>query len=162
MTMEFRYRSQVEHALDRPLTDEELVVVAELAALPPSHIAVIEQLYKRAFIEAFHYLVAVTDDVSHSTLREYVFGFDDIIAQRRKPTGLRAQPLYERELGRALTADETVGATALPAITPAQREVARALAVKDRGVALAYLHDLVPFASSQERQLFLESLPRAG
>src|ERR1043166_206765 len=161
MMMEPEHRSQVEHALGRPLTDEELVVVADLAALPPSHLAVIEQLHRRSLIAALYYVRAVTNDIDPSTLRKYVHGFDSFIAQRDKPTGLRAQQLYESELGRALTADETVGATSLQAITLAQREVVRALAAKDRGVALAYLHDLVPYASSQERQVFLGSLPRA-
>ena len=161
MMMEPKHRSQVEYELERPLTDEELVVVADLAALPPSHLAVVERLYRRDPIAAIFYLQAVIDDDDPSALRNYVHGFDNLIAQRDKRTGLRAQQLYESELGRALTADETVGATSLQSIAPAQREVARALAVKDRGVALAYLHDLVPYASSQDRQVFLESLPRA-
>jgi hypothetical protein len=159
--MEPQHRSQVEYALERPLTDEELVVVADLAALPPSHLAVIERLYRRNSIAALYYLLGVTDDIDRSTLRNYVHGFDHIIAQRDGRTGLIAQRLYESELGRVLTADETVGATSLQSITRAQREVARALAVKDRGVAMAYLHDLVPYASSQDLQVFLESLPWA-
>ena len=159
--MDPKRRSQVEHALQRPLTDEELAVVADLAALPPSHLDVIEQLHRRAPIEAFYYLSAVIDGDHPSTLRKYVLDFDRIVAQRHKPTGLRAQQLYESELGRALTADETVGATSLQSITRAQREVAHALAVKDRGVAMAYLHDLVPYASSRDLQAFLESLPWA-
>jgi hypothetical protein len=159
--MDPEHRSQVEYALERALTDEELVVVADLAALPPSHLEVIERLYRRNPISALYYLLAVTNDIDRSTLRNYVHGFDSFIAQRDKPTGLRAQQLYESELGRALTADETVGATSLQSITRAQREVACALAVKDRGVALAYLHDLVPYASSQDRQVFLDSLPGA-
>lgn len=156
--MEPKRRAQVEDALQRPLTDEELVVVADLAALSSSHLAVIERIYRRAPIAAFYYLSAVTNDGNPSALRRFVYDFDEFIAQRDKPTGLRAQQLYESELGRALTADETVGATSLQSITRAQREVARTLAVKDRGVALAYLHDLVPYASSQDRQAFLESL----
>jgi len=160
MMMDPERRSQVENALQRPLTDEELVV-ADLDALPPSHLEVVEQLYRREPFAAIYYLTAVTNDDDHSKVRKYVLGFDNLVAQRHKPTGLRAQQLYESELGRALTADETVGATSLQAITRAQREVARALAAKDRGVALAYLHDLVPYASSQDRQVFLESLPRA-
>jgi hypothetical protein len=160
MMMESKDRFQVEYWLGRPLTDEELVVVADLASLPPSHLAVIEYLYRRENgLAALDYLLGVTTDVDRSTLRNYVHGFDAVIAQRDKPTGLRAQQLYESELGRALTADETVGATSLQSITHAQREVARALAAKDRGVALAYLHDLVPCASSQDRQAFLEGLP---
>ena len=135
-------------------------MVADLAALPLSHVDVVERLYRHHPIEAFHYLAAVTDDLSPSTLRNYVHGFDSFIAAHDKPTGLRAQQLYESELGRALTADETAGATSLHSITRAECEVARALAVKDRGVALAYLHDLVPYASTQDLQVFLESLPR--
>jgi hypothetical protein len=161
MMMEFERRSQVEDALQRPLTDDELVVVADLAALSPSHLEVVEQLHRREPFAAIHYLQAVIEDDDPSALRKYVLSFDSFLAQRDKPTGLRAQQLYESELGRALTVDETVGATSLPSLTRAQREVARALAVKDRGVALAYLHDLVPYASSQDRQVFLDSLPRA-
>ncbi len=161
MMIDPKRRSQVENALRRPLTDEELVVVADLAALPPSHVDVIEQLYRQSPIEAFYYLLAVVGDDDPSTLRNYVHGFDNIVAKRDGRTGLIAQRLYESELGRALTADEIVGATSLQSITPAQREVARALAMKDRSLALAYLRDLVPYASSQDRQVFLESLPRA-
>lgn len=160
MMMDPQRRSQVEHALRRPLTDEELVVVADLAALPPSHVDVIEQLHRRAPIEAFHYLQAVVGDDDPSALRKYVHGFDSLIAQRDKRPVFIAQKYYESELGRALTADELLRTTSLESITRAQREVARALAVKDRGLALAYLRDLVQYASLQERQLFLETLPR--
>jgi hypothetical protein len=162
MMMEPKHRAHVEYALRRPLTDEELVVVADLASLPPSHLAVIEYLYKRKeAIAAIYYVRAVTNDADSSAVRRFVHNFDEVIAQRDKPTGLRFQQLYESELGRALTADEMVGATSLQAITHAQREVARALAAKDHGVALVYLHDLVPvpYTSAQDRLAFLESLP---
>ena len=158
MTMESEHRSQVEHALRRPLTDEELVVVADLAALLPSHLEVIERLHRRSLIAALLYLRAVTNDIDPSTLRKYVHGFDNLIAQRDKRTGLRAQQLYESDLGRALTADEMVGARDLQSLTRAQRDVARAIAEKDRALALGYLHELVLSTSWQERQLFLDSL----
>jgi hypothetical protein len=161
MMMEPEHRSQVEYALERALTDEELVVVADLAALPPSHLEVIEQLYRRNLIAALYYVRAVTDDIDPSTLRRYVHGFDNLIAQRDKRTGLLARRFYESELGRELTADEMLGASSLDSITRVQRDVARALAVKDHSLALAYLRDLCSYASSQERQMFLESLPRA-
>jgi hypothetical protein len=154
-------RSQVEAALQRPLTDEELVVVDDLAALPPSHFAVIEQLHRREPFAALHYLRAVISDDDPSAQRKYVLGFDSLLAERHKPKGLRAQQLYESELGRALTDDETVRTTSIASITPAQREVARALAVKDHSIAMTYLSDLVLGISWQERQLFLDSLPRA-
>jgi hypothetical protein len=99
------------------------------------------------------------EPVVHTRALRYVKGFDEVIAARDKPTSLRFLWHYESELGRTLTGDETAGATSLQSITHAQREVARALAAKDRGVALLYLHDLVPYASSQDRQAFLESLP---
>jgi hypothetical protein len=160
MMMDPERRAQVEDALERPLTDEELVVVADLVSLPPSHLAVVERLHRRKEgIAALLYLRAVTNDINPSVLRNFVYDFDEVIAQRDKPTGLRFLWHYENELGRALTADEMVGATSLQSIPHAQREVARALAAKDRGVALLYLHDLVPYASSQDRQAFLESLP---
>jgi hypothetical protein len=161
MVMEPEHRSQVEHALQRPLTDEELVVVADLAALPPSHLDVIERLYTRSLIAALLYLRAVTNDISPSRLRNFVHGFDSFIAQRDKRPVWIAQPHYERELGRTLTADEMVCATSLQSITRAQREVARALAVNDRPLALAYLRNLVQYSSSEERQAFLDSLPGA-
>lgn len=156
--MEPERRSQIEDALGRPLTDEELVVVADLAALPPSHLEVIERLYRRNAIVALYYLRAVTDDINPSTLRNYVHSFDSFLAQRDKRTGLRAQQLYESDLGRALTADEMVGARDLQSLTRAQRDVARAIAEKDRALALGYLHELVLSTSWQERQLFLDSL----
>ena len=161
MTMDPERRSRVEHALQRPLTDEELIVVADLAALPPSHLDVIERLYRRSLIAALLYLRAVTNDVDPSALRKYVHGFDSFLAQRDKRTGLRAQQLYESDLGRALTADEMVGARDLQSLSRAQRDVARAIAEKDRALALGYLHELVLSTSWQERQLFLGSLTGA-
>ena len=161
MTMDPERRSQVEHALGRPLTDEELVVVADLAALPPSHLEVIEQLHRREPFAAIYYLTAVTNDDDHGKLRKYVLGFDSFLAQRDKPTGLRFQQLYESELGRALTADEMGGATSLESITRVQRAVARALAVKDRSLAASYLRALVPSASWQDSDDFLDSLTGA-
>lgn len=160
MMMEPKRRAQVEHALGRPLTDEELVV-ADLAVLPPSHLEVIEQLHRREPFAALYYLTAVTNDDDHGKLRKYVLGFDNLIAQRDKRTGLLARRFYESELGRELTADEMAGATSLESITRVQREVVRALAVKDRGLALAYLRDLFSYASPQEREAFLDSLPGA-
>jgi hypothetical protein len=62
-------RFQVEYGLGRPLTDEELVVVEDLASLPPSHLAVIEYLYKREDgVAALCYLIGVTTDIDRSTL----------------------------------------------------------------------------------------------
>ena len=106
MMMEPKRRAQVENALRRPLTDEELVVVADLAALPPSHFDVVEQLYMRSPIEAFYYLQAVIDDDDPSALRNYVHGFDSLLAQRDPNRGLLIRRLYESKLGRALTDDE--------------------------------------------------------
>jgi len=160
--MEPEHRSYVENALGRPLTDEELVIVADLASLPPSHLAVIEWVYRRDPFAAIRYLRAVTNDDNPSAVRKFVLGFDEFIAQRDKPTGLRFRQLYESKLGRELTADETVGATSLQSITRAQREVAHALAMKERGVAIAYLQDLVPqvrHTSWADMYVFLESLP---
>lgn len=159
--MEFERRSQVENALGRPLTDEELVVVADLAALPPSHLEVVEQLYRRNAIVALYYLRAVTDEINPSVLRNYVHGFDSLLAQRDPNRGLLIRRLYESKLGRALTADEMVGATSLESITRVQRSVARALAVKDRSLAASYLRKLVPSASWQDSDDFLDSLPGA-
>jgi hypothetical protein len=159
--MEPKHRSQVEYELERPLTDEELVVVADLAALPPSHLDVVERLYRRDPIAAIFYLRAVTNDIDPSTLRNYVHGFDSILAERDPDRGLLARRLCESKLGRALTADEMVGTTSLQSLTRAQRDVARALAVQDRGLARAYLHLLVPSASWDDWDGFLDKLPRA-
>jgi len=158
MMMDPTHRSQIEHALQRPLSDEELVVVADLAALSPSHLEVVEQLHRREPFAAIHYLQAVIEDDDPSALRKYVLSFDSFLAQRDKRTGLRAQQLYESDLGRALTTDEMVGARDLQSLTRAQRDVARLVAEKDRVLALGYLSELVPSASWQERQLFLDSL----
>lgn len=161
MMMEPKRRAQVENALRRPLTDEELVVVADLAALPSSHFEVVERLYRRSPIEAFYYLQAVIDDDDPSALRNYVHGFDSLLAQRDPNRGLLIRRLYESKLGRALTADEMVGATSLESITRVQRSVARALAVKDRSLAASYLRNLVPSASWQDSDDFLDSLTGA-
>ncbi len=159
--MQPKHRAQVEYALERALTDEELVVVASLDALPSSHLAVIEQLYRRASVQAFYYLQAVVDDDDLSSLRNYVHGFDSFLAQRDPDRGLLARRLCESKLGRALTAEELSVATSLESITGVQRDVARALAVKDRGLARAYLHLLVQSASWADWDELLDSLLRA-
>lgn len=158
--MDPKRRSQIEYSLQRALTDAELVVVEDLEALPPSHLDVVERLYRKDGIAALYYLIAVTNDLDRSIIRNYVHSFDLIEAQRHKRPGLRAQPLYESELGRALNADEIVGASSLSEITRAERQVARVLLAKDVGIARAYLHDLVPLASSQELGVFVEVLMR--
>lgn len=152
------HRGQVERALRRALTDEELVVVADLSSLPSSHLDVVEKLYRRDAIEATYYLLGVTTDVDQSEARNYVHDFDRLVAQRYKRHGLRAQQLYESDLGRPLTADEIVEPGRLEAVNSAQREVARAIAAKDRAMALHYLSELAPTSTPAERQAFLETL----
>jgi|GEM_PF-2809482 len=154
-------RAQIEEALGRPLAVEELIVVSDLSAMPASHLDVMERLFDRNLIAALYYMRAVTHDIDSSTLRRYVHEFDAVVAERHKHTALRAQRLYENELGRPLTADEMTMPKSLHGISEPQRAVVRILARKDTGVALSYLHDLAPTASSYERQVFLESLPRS-
>jgi hypothetical protein len=161
MMMDPTQRSQVEEALERTLTHEELVVVADLAALPTSHLDVVEQLYRRNAIVALYYLRAVTDGINPSVLRNYVHDFDNFIARRDKRPALFAQRHYESVLGRELTADELVGAPSLESLPRAQRDVVRALARKDRSYALAYLRNLVPHASWQAWHDFVDSLLEA-
>jgi len=102
----------------------------------------------------------IAPEIKRSTLRHYAHDFDNVMLRRRSRPGLSRQKLYENELGRSLTADEIFKSTSLECIGEVQRTLVRELACKDRGVALVYLHDLVPSASSQERQLFLEQLPK--
>jgi hypothetical protein len=161
MTMNDNDRAQIEEALGRPLTAAELTVVSDLSAMPASHLDVMERLFDRNGIAALYYMRAVTNDIDPSTLRRYVHDFDSVIAERHKPTGLRAQRLYENELGRPLTADELTPPGNLHGISEPQRAVVRLLARKDTGIALAYIHDLAPLASTQERVVFLETLPRS-
>jgi hypothetical protein len=159
MMMEPEHHAHVEYALGRRLTDEELVAVADLASLPPSHLTVIEQIYRRDPFAAIRYLRAVTNDDDPSAVRNFVHGFDSVIAQRDGRTGSITQRYYERELGHALTPEAMSYATSLQSISDAQREVTRDLARKDRDVARSYLHCLVPDASWEELHVFLESLP---
>lgn len=153
-------RAQVESALRRPLTEGELVVVTDLAVLPPSHVAVIEQIYRLAPIQAFYYLQAVVENDDPSELRRYVHNFDSFVAKRDKHPMFIGQPACEHQLGRELTADELVSAGSLASITSAQRKVARAIAVKDLDLAVVYLGHLVHRSSREEQQAFLESLAR--
>ena len=160
MTMDENHRYQIEEALGRPLSNEELDVVDDLASLPVSHLDVMEALYLKDAVAALQYMRAVTRDIDRSILRNFVHGFDGVAARRNKAAGLRAQRLYENELGRVLTHDETLASSTLRGLTEAQRAVARALDSKDTGIALAYVSDLVPVATLQERQTFLEGLRR--
>jgi hypothetical protein len=161
LTVDDTKRSQIEETLGRELAEAELVVVDSLDAMPTSHLDVVETIYCVNPIAAFYYVRGVTRDVDPSTLRRYVKEFDSLIAKRRRLPGMGQQKLYENELGRLLTTEETLPSPSLEEIGEAQRVLTRELARKDRGVALVYLHDLVPSASLQDRQIFLENLPRS-
>ena len=156
--MEENHRARVERTLGRAVTDKELVVAADLASLPDSHLDVIEKLYRRRdSISALFYLRAVITDLSDSKLIKYIHSFDEVLDKRYPPrSGLSAQQLYESNLGRPLTAEEIVRSANLHTLNEAQREVVRVLAAKDRYIALHYLAELVPTSTPQARQAFLE------
>jgi len=158
--MDTRQRNQVEESLGRNLTKDELVVVDDVSSLPESHLSVIEALYQRDPIGALYYIVAVTKDGDRSVARSYVQRFDAVAGRRNKRSGLRERELYEGELGRKLTSSEVVEVDTLEVLNDEQRALIALLARKDRGLALAFLRDVVPFASSHERQMFLDILPK--
>ena len=69
---EFEGRSQVEGALGRPVTDDELKVVASLGHLSSENIAVLRVLARRQRLAALLYLKAIVPDAVFPDLNELI------------------------------------------------------------------------------------------
>jgi hypothetical protein len=158
-------RAQVESVLGRAVSDDELTRRVGFEDLAKPQLDIVRRLFeKKAGPTAEIYVRNVVPEIERDEIERFVVEFDRFMArapQSSDPPKMRMRNTYEAFVGRQLTVDERRRQPSLQALSPAQLEVAKALAIQDTLVAHAYLGEIVQSASSYEREMLAETLARS-
>jgi|SRR5882672_8704655 len=160
------HKYQIEGRLRRELSSGELLEVGSFDGLRKTQLDLVAILARRSGVAAVLYVQAVVPSASPTDVRNFVLNIEQFIAGKFPPGPkdypLRMEDLYEKELGRALTEEEKRPGRSLQELSAAHLAVARELSLKDPVHGMIYLGDIVPSASSYDRETFAENLRRNG
>ena len=134
-------RLQIERALRRELKDSELVAVRALNDLTPEQLQIVAELRRRDPISPVLFLSAVVPDESFGAINTFARDIHDYIAAKAPPAERRLdnESLFERTLGRSLSAGERRPISTLEELSPEQRAAAASMYARNIDTAILYV-----------------------
>jgi hypothetical protein len=158
--MEPRKRNQIEHALGRQLTSEELAPASSLDDLSTAHIGVIKRVAPKQLVACINYISAIVPDAVTPDIAKVVYRYADADEPAVAGPSLLSLPLFERYVGRQLRAGETSRVATLDELSPEQLTVASVLCRAEPLVGELYLQQLAPDAPAQSRAELVSRLTK--
>ena len=158
MSIDPQDRGRIEHWLDRPLTDEELLPVSALDELSNDQVAIVASLQPRSQIAPLLFLHAVVPTAKRLDLVDYIENIEDVYVVRFPAPELPDQRIFEHYAGRPLEPAERVRAGTVYKMTSAQVELAKKLALKDLTVAFLYLSRVAAEETIEQRHYVAKHL----
>jgi hypothetical protein len=152
------HRAQIESWLERPLTDDELRPASSLAALTDDQVAIVAAIRPHNRIAPMLFLKAVVPTATHQDVLDFMDTIEEVVVVRRPPSELPDQRIFEHFAGRPLEPGERVRVGTVYKMTPAQIDLAKTLAQKDRAVAFLYLSRIAPDDAIEQRNDFAKHL----